>query len=257
MVNGYYKIIKCDKCKAEKHKIYGIKKSTQQHLDIIKNSGYTIIDEDVYLHKTINCTDTVDVIDKDGYKGVVSSNLCNKAKHFSKFAPRINKKYFLDNANLYYKQNNIECECCGSDGNLLKVRCKCGEEFTIEPKQIRYRTRCIECSRKLSVLEEKVALYLQEKNIPFKREYRFKDCKDYFCLPFDFFIQDKNVCIETDGEQHYKYKDYFGTIEDFNLIQKHDKIKNDYCKNNNIQLIRIPYYEFENDNWKNYLKDLV
>ena len=30
------------------------------------------------------------------------------------------------------------------------------------------------------------------------------------------------------------------------MTKRHDKIKNEYCKNNNIELIRIPYYEKEN-----------
>ena len=42
----------------------------------------------------------------------------------------------------------------------------------------------------------------------------------------------------------------------FNLLKKtqlHDKIKNEYCKNNNIPLIRIPYWE--RDDMEYYLFD--
>jgi len=34
-----------------------------------------------------------------------------------------------------------------------------------------------------------------------------------------------------------------------------DKKKNEYCKNNNIRLLRIPYYEFKNI--ENILKNLL
>ena len=37
----------------------------------------------------------------------------------------------------------------------------------------------------------------------------------------------------------------------FNKIKLHDNIKTNYCKNNNINLIRVPYYEREN--LENYL----
>lgn len=33
----------------------------------------------------------------------------------------------------------------------------------------------------------------------------------------------------------------YGGIECFDSIKKHDKIKNEYCHNNNIHLIRIKY----------------
>ena len=35
-------------------------------------------------------------------------------------------------------------------------------------------------------------------------------------------------------------------IKNFELTQKRDKIKNEYCLNNNINIIRIPYWEFKN-----------
>lgn len=46
-----------------------------------------------------------------------------------------------------------------------------------------------------------------------------------------------------DGKQHFEAITYFGGIKAFeeNLIR--DKIKNEYCKNNNIHLIRISYKE--------------
>ena len=43
------------------------------------------------------------------------------------------------------------------------------------------------------------------------------------------------------------YEDRFGmTEEDFQLIVLHDNIKTQYCKDNKINLIRIPYWEYDN-----------
>lgn len=55
-----------------------------------------------------------------------------------------------------------------------------------------------------------------------------------------------NICIEYDGEQHFNINEYFGGEKEFNNIKQNDEIKNKYCIENNINLIRIPYYDFNN-----------
>lgn len=73
-------------------------------------------------------------------------------------------------------------------------------------------------------------------------------------MRFDFMIEiDKRmILIEYDGIQHYIQK--FGEKE-FRRIQDNDRLKNDYCKNNNINLLRIPYWEF--DNVEDILKEYI
>jgi len=65
-------------------------------------------------------------------------------------------------------------------------------------------------------------------------------------LSFDFYLSDYNMCIEFDGEQHFKPVAYFGGDKRHEIQMKRDKIKNEYCKNNNINLIRIPYTKIKN-----------
>ena len=60
-------------------------------------------------------------------------------------------------------------------------------------------------------------------------------------MPFDFYLPVKNIAIEYDGEQHFKSVDFFGGEETFKKQQLHDKIKTNYCKNNNISLLRIKF----------------
>lgn len=64
-------------------------------------------------------------------------------------------------------------------------------------------------------------------------------------MPFDFYIKEFNLCIEFDGEQHYRENNYFGGNNIFKETQKRDKIKNKYCKDNDINLLRIPYWELD------------
>ena len=64
-------------------------------------------------------------------------------------------------------------------------------------------------------------------------------------MPFDFYLPDYNVCIEYNGLQHYTKR--FGmSDEDFKDRQKKDLIKEQYCEDNNITLINIPYWDYKN-----------
>jgi hypothetical protein len=62
---------------------------------------------------------------------------------------------------------------------------------------------------------------------------------------FDFYLPNYNLFIEYDGEQHFKSIDYFGGDDEFKKIIHNDNLKNEYCKLNNINLLRIPYTEFK------------
>lgn len=91
--------------------------------------------------------------------------------------------------------------------------------------------------------ENKIALFLENKNIKYIRQKKFNNCKYKRRLPFDFFLVDYNTCIEYDGKQHFEIVEYWGGEKYFEEIQIKDKIKNEYCKNSNINLIRIRYDE--------------
>jgi len=108
-----------------------------------------------------------------------------------------------------------------------------------------------------SMGERTIYNWLKTNNIEFESEKRFSDCRNIRPLPFDFYLLDHNVLIEFDGKQHFKpfWFGHFTTPDfrtkmklQFTKIQYHDSIKNDYCLNKNIELIRIPYWELENIN---------
>ena len=82
-------------------------------------------------------------------------------------------------------------------------------------------------------------------NINFSPQKRFDDCRDKYTLPFDFYLPDYNLIIEIMGEQHEHPVDYFGGEEAFRRCVKHDKMKRDYLKENNIQCLDIWYYDFD------------
>lgn len=86
---------------------------------------------------------------------------------------------------------------------------------------------------------------LKTYNINFNPQKRFDDCKDKHTLPFDFYLPDYNLIIEIMGEQHEHPVDYFGGEESFEKCIKHDKMKRDYLKQNNIHCLDIWYYDFD------------
>lgn len=88
--------------------------------------------------------------------------------------------------------------------------------------------------------EKKIADCLTKKGFVFEQQKRFADCKDVLELPFDFYLPNNNLLIEFDGIQHFEPVEHFGP-ESFEITQKHDKIKNDFAKQKNIQLLRIRY----------------
>jgi hypothetical protein len=90
--------------------------------------------------------------------------------------------------------------------------------------------------------EKQIEDFLNSRNIEFKRQYIFKDCKDKRTLPFDFYLPEFNMCIEYDGEGHYESIKLWGGDEGLKQRQERDKIKTDYCNKNNILLYRIPYW---------------
>lgn len=64
---------------------------------------------------------------------------------------------------------------------------------------------------------------------------------DVRALPFDFgiIVDGKELLIEVDGEQHEKAVKFFGGYEKLKTVKRYDEIKNQYCLDNNIPLLRI------------------
>jgi hypothetical protein len=118
-------------------------------------------------------------------------------------------------------------------------------DFTQWPNHHLKGVGCPHCSE--SKGEKLVSEILKKNKISFLRQHRFGDCTNNkqgkFCvkLPFDFYLPNKNICIEYDGKQHFQPVNMFGGDESFEGQVLRDKIKDQYCKKNGIKLIRIPY----------------
>lgn len=119
-------------------------------------------------------------------------------------------------------------------------------EWNATPNGILAGYGCPECRE--SSGERQIRQWLEKHNISYTFQKIFNDCKDQKPLPFDFYLQQYNICIEFDGRQHFMPVDFANKGEEWAmelllLVQRHDEIKNQYCKDNNIHLLRIPYFK--------------
>lgn len=132
----------------------------------------------------------------------------------------------------------------------LDIQCPKGHIFHPTLDNFQHGTRCPYCAKKYKG-EENIANYLSSWDINYARQYKFEKCKNNRVLPFDFYLLDYNICIEYNGEQHYNPVDFAGKGKEWaenklKNTQNVDNIKSQYCKDNNIKLIIIPYFEFDN-----------
>ena len=128
-----------------------------------------------------------------------------------------------------------------SNGGIYwHCKCECGKEKDILGQSLRNGS-CISCGEHSNISKgnSKIIELLNENKISYETEKKFETCKDKTYLPFDFFVEDKYL-IEYDGIQHYDKDSLF----DYDYTHSHDLIKSQWCKNNNIPLIRIPYTHY-------------
>lgn len=96
--------------------------------------------------------------------------------------------------------------------------------------------------------EKLIKNILTDHHIEFEFQKRFNDCRDNKPLPFDFYLPKYNLCIEYQGEQHYRpfYHKSMNKENGQKLFEKqqlHDQIKRDYCNIKGIRLLEIRYDE--------------
>ena len=137
------------------------------------------------------------------------------------------------------------------NGERHKWRCRCNlcgnENAIIATTNLQQQESCgclIE-----SKGTRKIKELLKQNNISFIQEKRFSDL--YFedtgyQARFDFYVNDSYI-IEYDGRQHFiQGNGLYDNKEKFIHTREHDHIKNEYCYQHNIPIIRIPYTELDN-----------
>lgn len=125
------------------------------------------------------------------------------------------------------------------------IICKIHDEFLQKPNTHLNGYGCSKCNSSRG--EDKIRNWLTSNNFKFEEQKIFSSYHR-----FDFYLPKFNLCIEYDGMQHFKPTS-FGSdqsmetkLKNLQVIQQRDKVKNEYCLNNNISLLRIPYTKLKN-----------
>lgn len=168
----------------------------------------------------------------------------------------------------YFNNNKIKDISNQRFGNLIALyptdkragthviwhcKCDCGKELDVNSNSLcRGLTTSCGCSNS-SKGEKAIEFLLKENKINFVKEKTFDTCISPITkakLRFDFYVNNKYI-IEYDGVQHFKENKFFkGTLKERQFI---DECKNNWCKQNNIIIIRIPYTHLN----KLVIKDLL
>lgn len=237
-------------------------------LKILSDKGWKLQENETYT----NMNTYINVINEDGYKARTTVTYVKSCDANIDIIGKCNP-FTIENINLYMIKNNLPYTVLSEEYNSnvdnLLIKCnKCNETFYRAWSKFQNKTGmlCPNCRLKSkSYLEWLVKMWLKENDISFVMEKRFYDCRNKIPLPFDFYIEDKNVAIEVDGLHHYEPINLTGygkenpteaRVTRYNTQVINDEIKNKYCEDNNIVLIRIPYWEFKDDTYLNKLNKL-
>lgn len=202
-------------------------------------------------------------LDSEGYKVMISRASLGRVKEYQRFSITSNPNNYIYNLNIFGTRNHYpsivinHCESKIKNHVNLICRCECGETFICDANSWKRneKTRCNKCVAKLSNIERKVKMFLDDNNISYVWQKRFDNCKNIKPLPFDFYLQDFNTCIEVDGEQHFYSYDKFNKRMSLEQRKINDNIKTKFCLDNNINLIRLKYNIIRNDKFKEILID--
>lgn len=160
-----------------------------------------------------------------------------------------------EEANRFLKENGYKIKIIGNytKGNApTTFLCDCGNVFTTTFHDVKWskRIQCPECNNVMSKIERLTENYLRDLGMLFEMQKTFDGCKMKRLLRFDFYLPKLNTCIEVQGEQHYKKKFY---VKDWELTQRRDETKRDFCLKNGIKLIEVPWYLYKDNQYKTYI----
>jgi len=153
----------------------------------------------------------------------------------------MNNKDFIEKCN---KKHNNEYDYSLVEyknlKNKINIVCKKHGIFSqIANNHLNHGHKCPSC--RTSKGENMLQNFFELHNIEYKKQYSFNGCKNKRLLKFDFYLPKHNVCVEYDGQQHFIERKTFGGVNRLNYSKKLDSIKNNFCVENDIKLIRVKY----------------
>lgn len=187
-----------------------------------------------------DCGNQKEIIGTQLTTGKTKSCGCYRKENTSKFNKSTKHKNLT--GQVFGKLTALEETADRDSGCVVwKCLCECGKIHYVRGSLLSQGlVQSCGCGR--SKGEDLIVKLLTEAHISFEQQKNFASCrspKTNFVYYFDFYLPDYNTLIEFDGIQHFETIDFFG--EELEERQQADAFKNNWCKENNIPLIRIPY----------------
>lgn len=218
---------------------------------------------DYFIRELNDINPNIEVIDK--YKGALSNVTCrckkcnymwetkpNSLLSNKTGCPRCRDSYkrthkeFIEEMSIVSPKIKILGSFTKVHDNLLCECVDCHTQWMAAPLNLLKGSGCPCCSNKESRGERKIRNYLETHCVSFEPQKKFTNLfGDKNKLSYDFYIKDKNLLIEYQGQQHYYPIDWFGGDKQFSKQQEYDSLKREYAKNNKIRLLEISYEEYE------------
>ena len=242
LLNGNTKSCGCLNQERINERVNDLTGQTFNRLTVLYRNGSTNAGNAKW-HCRCSCGKEIDVSGAHLLNGNTKSCGCLKEENINKMIKDLTGQTFNKLTVLYQNDPNTITKCKTSRWHC---KCECGNEIDAGTSELIFGQKkscgCI----KSSCGEDKIKFLLNKSNIKFETQKIFTTCKDKRYLPFDFYINNYYL-IEYDGSQHYYAQNSgWNTDEHLKITQKHDRIKNQWCKDNNIPLIRIPYTHLNN-----------
>lgn len=196
--------------------------------------------KDIWIFKCLKCGEENEHVLRDIIYGINTS--CGRCNLLYKINPNniIDEWDFDKNIDLNIKE--ITINSAKAPWWICK---KCGHSWKAAVcNRVSRNTGCPKCC--CSKGEDKILSFLTLHKIVFEIQKTFNGCKNKAKLRFDFYLPEYNLCIEYQGVQHYKEIEHWGGAESFKKSIIKDEIKVNFCKNNDILLLTIPYWEYDN-----------
>lgn len=164
---------------------------------------------------------------KNGY----GCQICGGSKKLS------NDEFINNSRNIHGDKYDYSITKYVNTNTKVKIICNKHGEFYKVPKLHLSGSGCQKCN--ISSGENLILNILEKYKIEYIYQKKFDNCKFIKNLFFDFYIPKYNICLEFDGEQHFKPIDPWGGYKNLDVINKRDNVKNNWCLENNIILFRF------------------
>lgn len=243
IINGQKNVFCCKECKDEysKPKIEQIRKD-------FSNKGYQLLDNKYINAKTKllyicnqHSDKGVQSITYDNFKQGCGCKYCGRERQFQKRRVDFEsvKQLFEEHGMILLQQDYI------NNKTPLKYICKKHPELGVQYKSYnnaRYEIGCPHCNS--SKGEALIKKYLDANNIKYEIQKKFNNLRGVknHKLSYDFFICDKRILLEYQGQFHDGTA-VQQTREEYEIQREHDRRKKEYAEANGYTYVEIWYYD--------------